>query len=53
LVRRSLATDPDRRAITCNASMSPGVEREPQDCMHKKAVFATYLADPAALPEVQ
>jgi len=53
MVRWDLANEIDWRAITCNASMLPGVERELQDCMHKKAVFAMYLADPAALPEEQ
>ena len=50
-VRWDLANEIDWRAITSNDSVLPGVERELQDCMHKKAVSAKYLAEPAALPD--
>jgi len=52
-VRWDLANEIDWRAITSNDSVLPAVERELQDCMHKKAVFAKYLADPAAPVEEQ
>ena len=52
-VRWDLADEIDWRAITEDDSLLPGVEKDIQDQLQRKALLRRYIADPVATPVVE